>query len=346
MGRPTGGYVTLAQVAKQAGVSLATASRVINGGDRVVGAELRDRVLRAAHQLRYVPNVHAQALAGGASPTVGLIMHDISDPYFAQIVRGAMRVAADAGVLVMLGSTFREPRRELEYVSALRAQRAKALLLVGSGFADPGYLSAMGEELAEYRRAGGRHAFVSRHQLPGDAVLPDNQGGGAQVGRALLELGHREIAVVAGPMGLTTVIDRLDGFFRALAEHGIARERVRVLEVELTEEGGAEAARALVAEGSTATALFCVTDMMAIGALTALRELDVAVPGRLSLVGFGDIPIARHLTPSLSTVALDMEEMGAEAMRMVLGSPAPDPPRAYTVPSVLTLRASTSTPPR
>lgn len=340
-----GRYVTLEQVANAAEVSLATASRVLNGGDRVVRAELRDRVLAAARKLRYVPNAHAQALAGGATTTVGLVIHDVSDPYFSSITRGAIEVATRGGALVMLGSTFRSPEREIEYVSALRAQRARAILLVGSGFADPEYQRAMRTELENYRDAGGRYAFVSHHDLPGDAVLPENRAGGAAIARALLELDHRRFAVASGPRTLTTVAHRLGGFAAELTSAGIPESDLLVIERDFTEDGGYAAARELVAAGIPATALFCVTDVMAIGALMALREHGVPVPERLSLVGFDDIPIVRHLSPALSTVALDLNRMGREAMRLVLTDAPPGPPRRVRIPAALVLRESTAPPP-
>ncbi|WP_028925887.1 LacI family DNA-binding transcriptional regulator [Pseudonocardia acaciae] len=342
MDRGGGRYVTLAQVAQAAEVSLATASRVLNGGERVVRPELRERVLAAARRLRYVPNAQAQALALGATATVGLVMHDVGDPYFAAIARGAIDVATEHGAVVMLGSTFRSPEREIEYVSTLRAQRARAILLVGSGFAGAEYLRPMRAELANYRRAGGRYAFVSHHDLPGDAVLPDNRGGAAAIGRALAELGHRRIAVAAGPLAMTTVRNRVDGFVDALAAAGVARADVRVVETDFSEDGGYTAAHRLVSEGLDATALFCTTDVMAVGALLALRERGVSVPGELSLIGFDDIPIVRHLTPSLSTVALDLDRIGREAMTLVLDPSTPKRARRVTIPAHLVLRDSTA----
>lgn len=340
----TGRYVTLAQVSEAAQVSLATASRVLNGSGRAVRPGLRDRVLDAARKLRYVPNAHAQALAGGNTATVGLVMHDVSDPYFAAIARGAMGVAAEQGALVMLASTFRSPDREIEYVSTLRAQRARAILLVGSGFDDRDYARAMRAELRQHRDAGGRYAFVSQHNLPGDAVLPDNEKGAGAVAEALVGLGHRRIAVAAGPHSLTTAARRLDGFLKALATLGVPRDRVQVVEQEFTEEGGRAAAAELASAGSDATALFCVSDVMAIGALTALREHGVAVPGDLSLIGFDDIPIVRHLTPALSTVRLDLEEMGRRAMRLVLTPTTASRSRRVRIPAELVLRDSTAAP--
>ncbi|MGH3098577.1 MAG: LacI family DNA-binding transcriptional regulator [Streptosporangiales bacterium] len=345
-GERAGHYVTLAQVSEAAEVSLATASRVLNGSGRAVRPGLRERVLDAARRLQYVPNAHAQALAGGTTATVGLVMHDVSDPYFAAIARGAMQVAAEQGALVMLASTFRSPEREIEYVSTLRAQRARAVLLVGSGFADRDYVRAMRAELRQHGDAGGRYAFVSQHGIPGDAVLPDNEKGAAAVAEALVSLGHRRIAVAAGPRNLTTAARRLNGFLQALEALGVPRARIHVLEQDFTEEGGRAAVAELAAAGLPATALFCVSDVMAIGALTALREHGVAVPDDLSLIGFDDIPIVRHLTPALSTVRLDLEEAGRRAMRLVLTPTTGRRSRRVRIPAELVLRDSTAEPTR
>jgi LacI family transcriptional regulator len=336
--------VTLAQVAEAAGVSPATASRALHGGDRNVGHELRTRVLQAARRLRYVPNAHAQALANRARATVGLIMHDVSEPYFAAITRGAMEVASAHGALVMLGSTFRSPEREIEYVSTFRAQRAQAIVIVGSGFTDVDYLDAMRAELTHYRDAGGRYAFVSHHDLPGDAVLPDNAAGGAAVARALLELGHRRFAIASGPPNLTTVEHRVGGFVSAVEEAGLPHSAVHVVEREFSEDGGRDAAHDLVREGLNATALFCASDVMALGALAALREQGVSVPGDLSLIGFDDVPVMRHLSPATSTVRLDLEGMGRAAMRLVLDDRGE--PRRIRFPAEVVLRESTTAPAR
>ena len=344
-GAPSGRqHVTLEQVARHAGVSLATASRVLNGdGTRPVGAPLRTRVLAAAEALRYTPNAHAQALAAGASTTVGLITHDVSDPYFAAIARGSMRVAAERGVLVVLASTLRDPERELAYVSALHAQRAQAILLIGSGFDDEGYVGRMRRALDAYTSVGGRVAMVSQHDLPFDAVLPANREGATALAAALLDLGHRTAAVVTGPRSLTTIAHRLQAFCDTFTGGGGTVAADQVVEADFTQDGGYDATRELLARGLTSTVLFCASDVMAVGALQALRESGVRVPEDLSVVGFDDIPIVRQLTPALSTVALPMEEMGELVMSMALGPPSPTP-RTHHVPATVVLRDTTAPP--
>lgn len=342
MVRAVGPHVTLEQVARSAGVSLATASRVLNGsGQRRVRADLAQRVLETARSLDYVANAHAQTLARASSNTVGLITHDVSDPYFACVARGAMRVAMEHDLLVMLSSTLRDPQREIAYAAALRAQRARAILLLGSGFSDRSYTRAMRAVLTPYQRAGGRVAVVSYHDFAVDTVMPDNRGGGAALARALLDLGHRRFAIVSGPRRLMTVKHRLDGFLAALGEAGVQVDEKGIVETEFSQNGGYTGTLELVRRGLRATALFCVTDVMAIGALQALREQSIGVPGDISVAGFDDIPIVSHLSPPLTTVHLPLEAMGERAMSFVLDAP-PARRRIETFEASVVLRESTA----
>ena len=334
-------HVTLQDVAREANVSLATASRVLHGTARVRD-DLRERVLTAAGALAYAPNAHAQALARASSQTIGVICHDVSDPYFAAISRGVMRVAAEHDQLVMLASTFRDPAREIAYAAALRAQRARAIVLIGSGFEDRAWERALDAELAPYQRTGGRVAVVSRHRsLRVDAVLPENREGAAALARALADLGHREFVVLTGPQALTTVADRVAGFRDALAETGIEVPDTHVIEAAFTRDGGHAAATDMLRRGLRPTCVFAVTDVMAIGALAAFREHGVSVPGEISLAGFDDIPIVADLTPALSTVALPLETMGERVTHLVLQSPRRRS-RIERFPGEVVLRESTS----
>lgn len=339
-GRP---YVTLEDVARTAQVSLATASRALNGAASV-GSALRDRVLAAAEELAYAPNAHARALAGSSHHTVGVICHDISDPYFSTIARGVMRVAGQNDMLVMLASTFRDPQKEIAYVSMLRAQRASAILLIGSGFEDRDWERALAAEIEPYRRAGGQVAVVSRHRnLRVDSVQPDNRAGAAELARTLLGLGHRRFAVLTGPRRLTTVIDRLDGFRDALADAGITLAAEDVVESGFTRDGGYAGMTELIARRTGVTCVFAVTDVMAMGALTAAREAGVSVPDDIALAGFDDIPVVRDLTPALTTVALPLERMGEEAMNLAMRADRGKRSRVVRFPGQVLLRESTAT---
>lgn len=337
-------YATLQDVAQEAGVSLATASRVLRGTSQV-RAELRERVLAAAGELRYTPNAHAQALASASSTSVGVICHDVSDPYFSAVARGVMTTAHEHGMLVVLASTFRDPAQEVTYVAMLRAQRARAILLMGSGFEDRDWARSLAAELEPYQRTGGRVAVLSRHRnLKADAVLPQNREGAAALGRALLDLGHREFAVLTGPDDLTTVTDRLAGFTDALSDAGIELPDARIVPGAFTRDGGYAAASELLRREDRPTCVFAVTDVMAIGALAAFHDHGVDVPGDISLAGFNDIPIVADLAPALTTVALPLSDMGARVMSLALREPARRS-RIERMAGEVVMRASTAPPP-
>jgi LacI family transcriptional regulator, galactose operon repressor len=329
---------TLRDVAERAGVSLATASRVLNGSSRVVNPELAARVGRAAAELRYVSHGPAQALARATTSMVGLIVHEVDDPYFASLAAGAMRVATGHGLLTMLASTFRDAGREVEYVQRFQAQRVRALLLTGSG--RPDSAGQLGKALAEFEGSGGRVALISEHELPYDSVLPANVRGGALVARHLYHLGHRSVGVVTGPPELRTVQDRLTGFLDGWAELG-GSGGTALAESDFSRSGGYSATVELLEDHPGVTAVFALNDLMAAGALAAVQgHLGRRVPEDVSVVGFDDLWFACDLGPALTTVRLPLEEMGARAMELVLSPPAHGPRRVH-VPAELVVRQST-----
>lgn len=309
---------TLAEVAQRAGVSLATASRVLNGSTRGVTKDLRARVMTAATELSYVPNAHAQALARSSTSTIGVLVHDVSDPYFSEIMRGIQRVAADAERLVMICNSYRDPAREIEYVRLLHAQRVEAIILTGSGLDEREYSLNIAAQIGAFSASGGRVAFIGRHHVPGNAVIPDNFGGARKLGQLLCELGHRRIGVIGGPSLLTTSRDRLDGFRGGLKDHAVLLPPELVVGGDFSRDGGARAAIQLLDQEPQITAIFALNDVMAIGALAALRARGIKVPEEVSVAGFDDIPQALDVTPALSTVRVPMVEMGARATTLAL----------------------------
>jgi LacI family transcriptional regulator len=332
---------TLGDVAARADVSKATASRVLGGSRDRVSEGLAARVVAAAAELGYVPNPHAQALARAASPAVAVVVHDVDDPYFSEIARGALRVAAEEGRLVVICATFRDPRRELGYVAELRAQRLHAVLLAGSSTSglEPG--GALAEELAAYRAEGGRVAMmVAGHGHP--AAVPDNRSGGRQAAQHLMSLGHRRMGVLAGPDHIIAVSDRLDGFVGATRAGGLPHPVVE--RADFTRAGAADAVTRLLERAPDVTALFALNDVMAVGAVRRLAQTGRPVPGRVSVVGFDDIPLAGDVDPGLTTVHVPMERIGAEAMRLALTGPEGDD-RVTTFETRLIVRESTGPPP-
>jgi LacI family transcriptional regulator len=339
--RPVTGAVTLKQVAAEAEVSLATASRVLHrSGGREVRGPLAERVQAAAERLGYVSNPHAQALARARSSTVGLIVHEVMDPYFAAIAAGAMHAAHAEGVMVMMAATFRDPELELDYLGRLRAQGARGVLLAGSGSTDARVSGRLAEAIAAINREGGRVAAIgARPDTRVDAVVPDNAAGAAEAREHLESLGHTRIGVISGPDTLMTVRERLDGLGSGL----------RTVEADFTREGGREAAKKLLADDDAITALIALNDLMAAGALAAAKEMGRRVPEDLSVIGFDDVPFAADLSPALTTVRLPLREMGERAMELLLAAPeALDDeqdeaaPQIVDIPAELVIRSSTA----
>jgi len=228
--------VTLLDVAQRAGVSVATASRVLNGGDRVPRPELQERVKAAADELGYTPNAQAQALAKSSTNVVGILVHDIEDPYFAAIANGVMRAADERHLLVMMASTFRDAEREIAYLSSLRAQRARAAVMIGSRRTDAESLARTATEVDTFLNSGAGLALVSQSGMPAHTIEPDNRSGAAALARELVGLGWRKFAVLSGPETLATARDRRVGFVEGLAESGL--EPVVVEAGEFTRDGG------------------------------------------------------------------------------------------------------------
>ncbi len=332
---------TLADVARRAGVSLATASRVLNDSSYGVTAELRSRVTAAALELQYVPNANAQALARASTSTVGVIVHDMSDPYFSELTRGIQLVASEAGRLVMICNTYRDRERELAYLRLLHAHRVEALIVAGSGRDEREFSQKQAAQVHAFTSSGGRAVLVGRHNVAGDTVVADNSGGARAVAQALLELGHRRIGLISGPPLLTTTRDRESGFRSTLAEAGVALPDEHIVHGDFGRDSGAEAAEELLDRSPGLSAIFALNDPMAIGVLSVLRARGIAVPDQISLIGFDDIPITRDITPTLSTVHVPMADMGARAMELAL-SPHGSEWRVVQLPTSLVLRESTA----
>jgi LacI family transcriptional regulator len=337
------GPVLLSEVAALAEVSLATASRVLSG-NRSVGEPYRGRVLAAAQELQYTPNAQAQAVAKGASTIVGLIIHDVLDPYFSGIASGVMRHVEERGLAVFLASTHSDPTRELEFVATMRSHRARALIICGSRTTDRAHNERLRRELEGYASAGGRASVISQNKLGTHAVVPQNRSGARALARELCRMGHRRFAVLAGPTTLLASRDRVAGFREGLADEGVNGDAVQVLHGSFTHEGGEELAAGLVRDGLGVSCVFAANDVMALGALAAFRQAGVRVPDDVSLAGFDDITTLRDVAPGLTTVRLPLEDMGVRAAELALDTEPDATHRTVKVHAEVVLRDSTRPP--
>jgi LacI family transcriptional regulator len=336
---------SITEVARLAGVSIATVSRVVSAADYAVRPATRERVLQAARTLDYVPNALARGLLKSHVPVVGVIVHDITDPYFAEVVRGVEDAAAPRGYLVITCSSERDPERENAYVRLLRSIRAAAVIFAGSGLDDPVLDRELPRHVKAMRAYGAAVVHLSPHALGEPEISVDNAGGIAATVAALVRLGHRRIAFLAGPASLYVARHRLAGYRRGLDEAGLAFDERLVVTTTFDQDGGAVGVDALLAGGAPFTAICCANDLLAMGALRRLGERGIDVPGQVSIVGFDDIGMAAMTTPSLSTVRLPLREMGRRGFEYADRLLAGKRPRRQLMPTTMVLRDSTAAPP-
>jgi len=334
--------VTIRDVANHAGVSPATVSRVLNGGYPVAEIK-RTQVEKAVRELGYIRNAHAQALRRTSTGVVGVIIHDVADPFFAEIVAGIQEVAAASGALVVLCNSLRNPDSEIRYLEMLRGQRVDAVVVAGGAFENSSYRKALQQQISDLNRQGTPIVLCGRSSRSTDAVWPDNRGGAEVLTRHLLESGHRAIAEVMGPPNFSTTKERSAGHRAVLSGAGVTHDPSLVATGHFTRDGGYEATKELLAGRARFTAIFAANDLMAMGALAALRESGLRVPDDVSLIGFDDVPTVRDVVPGLTTVSVPMREMGRRSIRIGLAG-ADRGPRMEMLPVHLVKRESVSSP--
>ncbi|MPV36480.1 LacI family DNA-binding transcriptional regulator [Georgenia subflava] len=331
--------VNLRDVARRAGVSTPTASRVLSGSDYPVAPELRERVEQAARELDYVPNAQAQALLRGNPRTVGVLVGEVDDPYFSEIVNGIQAVATTHHLLVTICNTKRDIDRELEYFRLLQAHRTGVVIIAGSGLIDDRYTEAMTARTRSFQQSGGRVVAIGDPLFDVDRVLVDNAPGARELGAHLVGLGHRDVAMLAGAANVASTVERVAGLREAVERAG---GTLHVRHGSPTRDGGWSGAAEVLAAHPEVTALVGSADQMAIGALAHLRAQGRAVPGEVSVAGFNDIAIAKDLEPSLTTVRLPLQEMGRSALELAT-TPAPDEEYLVrTLATELVVRRSTA----
>lgn len=306
--------ITIRDVAKAAGVSAATVSRVVNETRAAypVRPETRTRVLTAVDALGYRPNEVARSLLLKKSGLIGLIVPDISNPYYPDVSRGVEDVANGHGYRVMFCSTDRSPEKASAYIDALLLKRVDGIVVVGGG--DEVQLSA--ETIGSYST---KVVFVGRSSGTFPTVRIDNVGAAKTATEHLLSLGHERVGLIAAGSESNTVRERLRGYRESLEEHDIAFDDSLVVDGDFTEAGGYDAARKLLELEPRPTGIFAANDRMALGAMAAIADLGLRVPEDVAIVGFDDVPMSSYLRPALTTISISSGELGARAMEILLG---------------------------
>ncbi len=332
--------ITIADVAKHAGVSKMTVSRVINNSG-YISDETRARVEASIKELGYIPNALARSLRFKQTRTIALIVTDITNPFFTTVARGVEDEASQRDFSVIFCNTDESPDEESQYVNVLLQKQVDGLLLVPTG------------------GAGEIITFLNNHTVPFvlldrrvpnaevDVVRSDSEQAAYEGIRYLIELGHKRIATLGGSKRISSSSDRAAGYQRAMREAGLDHEMHRVYYTSFTVEGGYMAGQQALATDVIPTAFFAANNFIAIGALRALKEAGLTVPGDVSVMTFDDLPTAIVLEPFLTVIEQDPYLMGREATALLLDridGTGPSESQEILLPTQLIVRASTAPP--
>ncbi len=303
--------ITIRDVARQAGVSVATVSRVLNNS-ALVSPDTRDVVMKAVTQLGYRPNANAQALATQVSDTIGVVVMDVSDAFFGALVKAVDTVAQQHQKYVLIGNSYHEAEKERHAIKVLIRQRCSALIVHSKALSD--------DELSDFMQHIPGMVLINRI-VPGYAhrcVGLDNVSGALMATRMLLNHGHQRIGYLSSNHGIEDDDMRREGWSKALQEQGIIAPDSWIGSGSPDMQGGEAAMVELLGRNLGLTAVFAYNDSMAAGALTTLKDNGIVVPQHLSLIGFDDIPISRYTDPQLTTVRYPVMSMAKLATELAL----------------------------
>ena len=328
--------VTIRDVAKLAGVSPITVSRVINNSDYVSQAT-RARVEAAIDELKYVPNMLGPSLRFKQTMTLALVLTDITNPFFTTVARGVEDVAQANDYSIILCNTDESQSKQEKYLNMLLRRRIDGILLVPAQSAP--------EPVSMIQNQGIPVVILDR-QIPDlqvDIVRADSENGAYQLTDHLLSLGHRNIAVLAGPETVSTALDRVKGYRRAVAANGLSEEATTICWGAFTVESGREMALQALSANPQLTAFFAANNFIAIGAMQAIREMGKAVPDDIALVTLDDIPAVFTIDPFLTVARQPAREMGQKAAQLLLdrlSGRSEDEYQHIVLPTQLIIRAS------
>jgi LacI family transcriptional regulator len=303
---------TIVEVAKRASVSIATVSNVIRGTKRV-SPKLQERVKAAIRELDYSPNAIARGLKVKQTRMLGMVLPDITNPFFPGIIRGAEDTAFDRDYFLVTANTDEQIGRERRLLGALRSYRADGILLA----------SAPGSDTSHIRRtidSGVSVVFLDRPvpSVKADAVLLDNVRGARECVRHLLQIGHRRIAIITGPLTLQNARERLQGYEEALRASDVPIDPALILEGDYRFESGHRLAQQLLKNRTTASAIFVCNGVMTVGVLNAFEEEGVECPRDMSLATFDDLTLDHSSHSHLTSVVQPSYEMGARAATLLI----------------------------
>ena len=331
--------ITIYDVAKEAGVSIATVSNAINGKGKV-SKKTRDEIFKVMERLQYQPSVIASALMGKKTYTIGLLIPDVSNPFFSEIARFVEDLAHSEGYSVIVCSTDNKDDRVEKYIRLLE-QKSVDGILIGTGVENADILTQLAEKSLPI-------VMIAREAvaMPVHSVLTDDFKGGSLAAEHLLGRGHRRMAVLSESFKVTSSLERVRGFRFALFESGNALDDADILSCDSSIRDGKRAAAALIHRENRPSAIFCCNDLLAIGALQAAKEAGVRVREQLSIIGFDDTILSTVTNPELTTIAQPMDQMVKLAFDLLIRSAENTDgiKQRIVMQPELVVRESTSTP--
>lgn len=302
---------TILDIARRANVSITTVSRVINNSPHKVNQNTRERVLKIIKELDYRPNAIAKSLINKKTMSIGVIIPDISNPYYAEIVRGIQDLADQRGYTVLLQNTDRRKDRIIKYIYLLREKSADGVIFSGGIIHEPDVLKVL-------KPIQDRVVVIGRHPVNFPSIRVDNINGAIEATQHLINLGHRNILFIGGPDKSTTAKDRLKGYLNVLKKLGDQDGKELIKKGDFTIMSGYTITKEFLLQKNRPTAIFAANDQMAFGAIKAIKEEGLKIPEDIAVVGFDNLPLSSYIDPPLTTVEIPMYDLGYTAMEILI----------------------------
>lgn len=304
--------ITLKDIAKAAGVSHATVSRVVNNGPKV-GPVMREKIHKLIEEMGYRPNANARALVTQKSTTIGVVIPEVVDPFFATLANGIDKISRQQDMQLLISTGKLTAESEREAINLLLERRCETIVIHSKKIAD--------DELIELFKAHPHFVLIDRYipEIKDKCVWLDNIEGGKIAARHLLSLKHRQLACITSSYDIDDPKLRLAGFVEGLSKASITLDSQTLVSAEPTLQGGEIATQKLLASGQDFSAIFVYNDAMAIGAISTLEDNGYAVPGDVSIIGFDDVLLARYSRPKLTTLQYPIDLMAQNAAQLALG---------------------------
>lgn len=303
---------TLKDIAKAAGVSHATVSRVVNNGPKV-GPVMREKIHKLIKEMGYRPNANARALVTQKSTTIGVVIPDVADPFFATLANGIDKISRQQNMQLLISTGKLSAESEREAINLLLERRCETIVIHSKKIAD--------DELIELFKTHPHFVLIDRYiaEIKDKCVWLDNQEGGKIAARHLLSLKHSQLACITSSYDIDDPKLRLQGFVEELSKANITLDTQILVSAEPTLQGGEIATQKLLASGKTFSAIFVYNDAMAIGAISTLEDNGYSVPNDVSIIGFDDVLLARYSRPKLTTLQYPIDLMAQNAAQLALG---------------------------